>query len=169
VDGRVATPDVSSYALKKHPAINLIIFTVKRSATFEQKPLDSLISSLAEILDLGIENENLKYPYNDSVLEQRRLFSEVYISLADRHPIVNIDVHYCSRGDSSKVAINLKSRAETLQANLLELFSDAQVKTDFVGASELLAIARKQKDFTLRLPYIESYRHAYPQSFHASL
>jgi hypothetical protein len=153
----VATPDVSSYALKKHPEINLIIFTVKRSPTFEQKPLDSLISSLAEILDLGIENENLKYPYNDTVLEQRRLFSEVYISLADRHPIVNIDVHYCSRGDSSKVAINLKSRAETLQANLLELFSDAQVKTDFVGASELLAIARKQKDFTLRLPYIENY------------
>ncbi len=39
VDGRVVTPDVSDYALKKFPEIDVHIFTVKHAATFEQQPL----------------------------------------------------------------------------------------------------------------------------------
>ena len=157
VDSRIATPEAHSYALRKFPEIDVHIFSVRRSAKFEQQPLDSLISSLAELFDLGIEEKRLKYPYNESVVEQRKLFSSLYISLADRQPILRIYVHYCSRGASSQVAPNLKSRADTLRSTLADLFSDVQVIVSFVGASELLGLARKQKDFTLRLPFIESY------------
>jgi hypothetical protein len=157
VDSRTATPESHQYALKKSPEVAVHIFSTRRSPRFEQQPLDTLIGSLSEIFDLGLKDADLKYPYNESVLQQRKLFSNVYIALADRQPNLNIQMHYCSRGETKQVALNLKSRAETLRSLLNDLFSNAQVNVEFIGASELLASARKQRDFTLRLPYIESY------------
>ncbi len=157
VDGRIATPESPAYASKRCPKIDVHILTVTKSPKFEQKPLDSLIGSLGELLDLSIDVTDLKYPYNEFVLQQRELFKEIYISLADRQPIQHIQVHYCSRGNASIVATNLKSRASILHSLLEDLFSNAEINVAFVGASELLASARKQRDFTLRLPFIESY------------
>jgi len=157
VDKRIATPETYQYASKKSPEIDVHIFSVRKSQTFEQKPIDTLIGSLGEIFDLGVEDTNLKYPYNDSVIQQRQLFSTVFLSLADRQPKLHIRVHYCSRGETSLVAPNIKSRANSLHDLLEDLFSNVQINIEFVGASELLESARKQRDFTLRLPYIENY------------
>ena len=157
VDSRTATPESHQYAKKKWPEIDVHIFTTRRSPRFEQQPLDTLIGSLGEILDLGLDDADLRYPYNDSVLQQRKLFSDVYIAMADRQPNLSIQIHYCSRGETRLVAPNLRSRAATLRALVNDLFSNVKVNVEFVGASELLASARKQRDFTLRLPYIESY------------
>lgn len=157
VDSRVATPDAKKYAVRKSPEIDVHIFTVRRSPKFEQQPLDTLIGSLTELLDLGVNDADLKYPFNDSVLQQRTLFSTVYVSLADRQPKLNIRLHYCSRGETSQVAPNLKSRSDTLRSVLNDLFSNVNIDVAFVGASELLDSARKHRDFALRLPYIESY------------
>jgi hypothetical protein len=157
VGDRIATPDSPTFASKRSPHIDVHIISARRSATFEQQPIDSLISSLGELLDLRIRDNELKYPYNDDVLEQRRLFSRTYIALAERQPKLRLCVHYCSRGDASQVAPNLRSRAQTLQKLLDELFSNAETAVKFVGASELLTSARKHRDFTLRLPYIENF------------
>jgi hypothetical protein len=104
-----------------------------------------------------VKKVRLKYPFNDAVLQQRELFSTIYISLADRQPKLRIQIHYCTRGDTSLVAPNLKSRATTLRNMLNYLFSNSTVDVSFAGATELLESARRQRDFTLRLPYIESY------------
>lgn len=157
IDGRMATPDSPDFAARKSPSLDIDIFTVKHAQGFEQQALDTLIGSLAELLDLGIDHANLKYPYNEDVLAQRDLFSAVYIDLADRQPIVSIRVHYCSRGDASKVAAPVKGRAKALHTLLKELFSNANITVEFTGASELLEMARRQKDFTLRLPFVENY------------
>jgi hypothetical protein len=157
VDGRVATPDSLHYSRKKSPEVDVHIFTAKRSPSFEQQPLDTLIGSLSELLSLGTKEARLKYPFNEAVLEQRKLFSTVYISLADRQPKLQIRIHYCSRGETSRVAPNIKSRATALHSVLNDLFSNANIDVSFVGATELLESARKQRDFTLRLPYVENY------------
>jgi hypothetical protein len=156
VDGRIATPESYEYASKRCPRVDVRILSVRKSKKFEQKPLDSLISSLGELLDLRINVNNLKYPYNDLVLQQRQLFETVYLSLADRRPELQVRVHYCSRSSTGIVAPNLKSRAATLKSLLDDLFSNAECNVEFFGTSELLALARKQHDFTLHLPYIES-------------
>ncbi|TWU10292.1 AIPR protein [Novipirellula galeiformis] len=157
VDDRIATGDSSDLAAKRGPRIHVHVLSVRRAAKFEQQPIDTLVSSLGELLDLSVKDDDLKYPYNEEVLGQRRLFSTNYVALADRQPQLTIQVHYCSRGDSSQVAPNLQSRADTLTSILDDLFSDARIAFRFVGASGLLASARKQRDFTLRLPFTESY------------
>jgi len=157
VDGRAARPDAADYAARKCPSINLDIFTVRHNASFEQQPIDSLASSLGELLDLGVSEQCLKYPYNDAILTQRQLFSELYVELAERQPKLSISVHYCSRGDTAQVAKEVSSRANVLVEIIKGLFSQADISFAFKGASELLALARRQKDFTLRLPYLETY------------
>lgn len=157
VDDRVATPDSPEFVSKRFPRIDVYVLSVRLSARFEQQPIDTLISSLRKLLDLSLDDDKLNYPYNESVLQQRRLFSDVYIALADRQPKLNLHIKYCSRGDSNKVAPNLRSRAQTLADLLNDLFSNSDIRVDFVGASELLTLARKQRDFTLRLPYVENY------------
>lgn len=157
IDGRIATPDSPKYAALKSPTIELSIFTVKSADTFTQQPVDSLITSLGELLDLGKSESELSYPYNEEVISQRKLFSQIYIELADRQPNLTIRICYCSRGDSNKVASPIRGRAGALKSLLKELFSNADVAIDFIGASELLEMARCQKDFSLRLPFVESY------------
>lgn len=157
VDGRPATPDTPEYAARKSPTLAIDIFTVKHASGYEQQAIDQLLGSLAELLDLGVDRTDLKYPYNDDILEQRDLFSVVYIALADRQPSVTIRIHYCSRGDAAKIATPIQGRADALRGLLKDLFSNATVSFQFWGAAELLQMARRQRDFTLRLPFVETY------------
>ncbi|QEG42744.1 AIPR family protein [Roseimaritima ulvae] len=157
IDDQIATGDSVHLASKRQPEIDVHVLSVKRAAKFQQQPIDTLISSLAELLDLSIDNDNLSYPYNSDVISQRDLFTSNYVALADRQPSLNITVHYCSRGDASNIATNLRGRADTLIETLEGLFSHSTLRFRFVGATELLESARKQRDFTLRLPFTESY------------
>jgi hypothetical protein len=137
VDQRPGTPDAADYALKRRPVIDVFVITCRRSATFEQQPIDSLISSLSELLDLRHEDGALSYPFNDAVLQQRKLFRDIFIGLADRDPSLILNVLYCSRGDTTKVAPNIVARANVLAGALKELFSEAKIETSFMGAAEL--------------------------------
>jgi len=89
-------------------------------------------------------------------MEQRRRFRSVFISLADRQPIVRIKIIYASRSDTSEPAPNIKSRAEVLTKTLRDLFSNAEINVSFVGATELLALSRKGIDSQIRLPLAEA-------------
>lgn len=84
VDQRNAVPNAEEFALRKNPSLDLYVITVRRTTKFEQQPIDSLISSLGELLDLRLGEDELSYPYNPWVLEQRSLFKSVFVSLADR-------------------------------------------------------------------------------------
>jgi len=156
VDDRIANQNVSEYALRKNPSIDIYIITARRSPKFEQQPIDSLISSLRELLDLTLTDEELSYPYNEDVMMQRNHFRSIFVSLADRQPIIRIKVFYASRSDTSAPASNIRARADILIKMLRELFSNADIQVVFAGADELLARCRKGLDFQIRLPLAES-------------
>jgi hypothetical protein len=156
VDDRVATQNVADYALKKNPTIDLHIIAVRRSPRFEQQPIDTLISSLGELLNLTLAEGELSYPYNEAVVAQRGHFKSVFVSLADRQPITRIKVTYASRSDVSHPAPNIKARGEVLAKTLKDLFSNSDISVAFVGAPELLTLSRKGLDYKLRLPLAET-------------
>jgi len=156
VDQRAATPDASDYALRRNPSLDVHIISARRAASFEQQPVDSLISSLSEVFDLRLEIEQLSYPYNEWVLQQRSLLKDVFVSLADRQPILNITISYCSRGDLNQLAPNIQARALVLERTIKQLFSNANISVLFMGAAELLTLSRKTYDFTIRLPFTEN-------------
>lgn len=155
IDGRAANDDIVEHASRKNPTIELHLFSVRRSAKFELQPIDALHASLEELLDLTLDEADLKYPYNARVLDMREFFQRVVRTLADRQPTISITIHYCSRGDATSLPPNLAARAKAVEALLASLFSQTAISFSFKGASELLSIARRQLSYTLRLSFAE--------------
>lgn len=156
VDGRIATDDVIEYAARKSPSIDVHIFSVRRTDSFQLQPIDALFSSLSELLDLTKTEGELSYPYNEEILEQRGVFLNVITKLADRQPRVAISISYCSRGSTDNLPDNLSQRGKAIENLVRGLFSDTEATFNFVGSAELLALARKQQTYTLRLGYAEN-------------
>ena len=156
IDGRIATDDVIEYAARKHPKIDIHIFTVRRTDSFQLQPIDAIFSSLAELLDLTKDEAELAYPYNQDVLDQRALFLSVVVGLADRQPRLALSINYCSRGDTVNLPDNLRQRGKATEMLVKGLFSDTEASFNFIGATELLTRARKQLDYTLKLAFAES-------------
>ena len=157
VNDHLVTDSDLAFASKRNPEVRLEIFTVKRSDTFKLEPLNSLYSSITELLDFTKTEDQFSYPFREEVVEQRRLLKNAIVSLADRRPHLTIRINYCSRGDIQSLANNLIQRAETIRQLVVELFGEAQVEVNFYGASELLFIARRVQTYSLRLKFLETY------------
>jgi hypothetical protein len=142
--------------IRRAPLIDVYLISAKRTAKFKQAPINALIASLPELLDLTKNRLELRYPFAEDVLNLRELFRELYVTLADKHPKVRITIIYASRGDTNEIASNIASRAILLRDEIANLFSKAEVSVNFYGANELLEIARKKKSYSLRLNFIES-------------
>jgi hypothetical protein len=157
VDGRLQIDNNLAAVAKRKPKLELIIISTKHGDTFRQVPINNLISSLQELLDLRVTEGRLKSVFNERLLELRQVFRKTYIALADRRPEIRVSVNYCCRGDSRRIAENVVKRGQLLEKTISELFGEANMEVRFVGASELLAMARKQKSYTLRLRFVETF------------
>ncbi len=155
IDGRLATDDVIEYAARRNPRIDLHIFSVRRTDSFQLQPIDALYSSLSELLDLTKTESELTYPYNQDILDQRELFRKVVTTLADRQPELTVAINYCSRGSTDHLPENIKQRGSAIVTLVRGLFSDTHSTFNFIGASELLVRSRKQLAYTLRLAFAE--------------
>jgi len=142
---------------KRNPLVEVYAITTKHADSFQQSPLDKLISTLPVLFDLRNSLDRLPFPVNSDLTESLNLFRKTYIALADRHPKLVVNVVYACRGDTAHMPTNISQRGEYLERELAQLFSNAEVKMTYSGASELLQLARRTKVYSLRLKFIESY------------
>jgi len=157
IDGQSVDQDLIERNSRREPSLSLHIFACRRSNAFEQAPLNSLHASLSELFDLRKADHELTYPFSQRILDRRALFRDAFVSLADRRPKLDVFVYYCCRGDTGTLADNLTSRGAQIEETLRSLFSDVSVRFQFVGAAELLELARRQKTYSLRLRYLETF------------
>ncbi len=99
----------------------------------------------------------MPFPVNDDLRESLDLFRKAYLGLADKHPALRLNVIYACRGETAPLPPNIAQRGEHLCKELGQLFSNAEVRTLYLGASQLLELARRTKLYSLRLRFIESY------------
>lgn len=138
---------------RESPHVEAWVFTCKHKDGFEQAPLESMHSTLAEFWDCARSNESLLGTYSEDLLEARNVFLEAYNTLAHLDPLVHIHLVFASRGDSSCVAEAVQSRMNQLKSQVQEAFSHVQVETSFVGAADLLSMYRAVKNEDLVLPF----------------
>lgn len=143
--------------VRKRPDVEVVIITCKHEASFRQVPLNNLLASIPEIFDLSKEADLLESTYNTDLLDQRDLFCRTYKELSVRQPSLKFKFIYASRGDTGNIAENVSAKARVILSRVPDYFSDCTATFDFVGASELLNLARKQRSSTLRLSFIENY------------
>lgn len=150
--------DIAEFVWPKVTAeIVVHVVTCKHADTFTQAALDALVASLTELLDLSIDDRNLKGAYSRALLTCRARLLVAYRKLAPRLASFKFVVSYASRGNTNGgIGTEVKSRSEQIVSLVHDCFNDADVKFDFVGATELVELHRRRPKFSLDLPFIGS-------------
>ena len=155
IDGRMLRDDTDPKDFKKRPTFEILFVQAKRSSSFGESAIDKFVSVTENLFDLSKKIEEYKSLYNSSLIESFENFRRVYIALAGKHPKVIATYYYATRGETSGIHPNVKTRVAEIEAALRRHFPDAEFQFEFAGASELLSLARRRPPETLSLPVAE--------------
>jgi hypothetical protein len=141
VNGELVREDTDLSGLKKDVVIETIIFQAKTSASFGEKPLDSVTATLRDVFDLSQPLTKFTAVYNKELLNAVDLFRNAVTTLAPRFPKHVFSLSYASRG--TEVHPNVKRKADLLEALVKSQFQGAACSVQFLTATDLLAMARE--------------------------
>ncbi|WP_423173487.1 AIPR family protein [Stenotrophomonas maltophilia] len=150
--------DISEFSWPKSSVdIVLHIVTCKHAETFTQAALDAMVASLTELLDLSIDDRNLRGAYSKAILVCRARLLVAYRRLAPRLATFKVVISYASRGNTAGgIGDEVAARSEQIVSLVRGCFNGVDVRFDFVGSTELIDLYRKRPRFSLDLPYVSS-------------
>lgn len=149
--------DTDLSAVKKNPLLEIYLIQAKVSASFSEKAITAIISTVQDLFDLGKDISIIEKFYNTKVIEKTDLLRKNYVSLANRHPAIAIKYIYASKGNLSDVHPKVTNKIDTLKELTRKYFTGASVEFCFLGARELLESSRLEKSYSLQLKFLESY------------
>ncbi len=153
-NGELVQDDTDLTALKRSVAIELYVIQSKTSASFTETSIDKLKAFTEDLLDLSKDVDSLTSVYNEDVIATIRRFRASYEVLAARFPALSVKYRYASKGD--QVHPNVQRKADQLKDVVRQLFSSAHVDFQFLGASQLLELARRAPRATFSLKLAEN-------------
>lgn len=150
VNGELIYEDFDTSPFKKDVRIELHIIQSKTSGGFSEVPVNKLISLTRHLLRLDATYSQFTQ-YNEAVKAAIDNFRAAYRSLASRFPNLRICYYYASKKADAHIHDNLQLKADELKQVAEELFQDAEVSVEFLGARKLLEIARRRPKTTYEL------------------
>lgn len=150
VNGEAVFEDFDITPFKKDVMIDLHLIQSKSSGGFSETPINRLISVTRHLLKLDADYANLPQ-YNSAVKAALDNFRKTYRGLASRFPSLHIHYYYASKKADAGVHKNLQLKADELKSTANDLFSDAEVSVEFLGARRLLELARRRPKTTYEL------------------
>lgn len=141
---------------KKNAELIIYIITCKHHDTYKQAVLESLISTINEIFDFRVSEENLIGSYNKDVLKKRRMLISCYKKISTILTSLEIKFYYASRGETTEIGSSVISRSQQIVKITQDSFGESLVSFTFMGAKELIHAFRQVPKSTLELPYIDS-------------
>lgn len=150
VNGDLVFEDFDTTSFRKDVHIELHIVQSKTSGGFSEAPINKLISATRHLLKLDEDYSKLTQ-YNAAVKAVANDFRSVYRSLASRFPKLKIFYYYASKKADNHVHQNLETKACELKENARNLFDDAEISFEFLGARKLLELARRKPKTTYDL------------------
>lgn len=157
LNGNLVLEEIDKEVIKKKPVIDLFIIQATESRSFSEEVFDKLSDTISSIFDLTKDMEKLKNFYNVNVIEKAGIFRDICVSLASKHPKVNIYFFYVTKGNITRIHSKVKNKAKKLEDKTNVLFGDSNVEVKFFGARELLEFFRTEKTYTLQLKFVESF------------
>jgi len=151
VNGHILQDGATFTWPKRNAEIDVYIVNCKHHDTFVQAPLNSLIAAVPAVLDLSILTSSIKDRFGEDLCTARSRLYEAYTRLSSIRPSLRFHFYYASRGETTQIADNIKSRADQIEGITHGLFSDCDVSFTFLGAAELVAAYRRIKSFSFDL------------------
>jgi hypothetical protein len=156
LNGDILREDTDVSFFKKNIEIDVFIIQAKTTPSFGEDAINRFNSVSANLFDLSKDISKFSTVYNPEVIGAASNFRRVYKQLAARFPTLRFHYAYVSRGDSASVHQNTARKVEELESTVRGLFSDIDFSFEFVGASNLLALARRQPKTSYALAVAES-------------
>lgn len=78
VNGHLISDVKNALLPKSNANLEVFFFTCKHRDVFKQDPVNSICTSLQELLDFSKENKNLDGQYNEDIFEKRNIFIATY-------------------------------------------------------------------------------------------
>ena len=159
VNDHLLTDPDSFYWPRGKADLSVWIITSKHHDTFKQATVDKLVATLSEILDFSRKSEDMNGSYSPAIFNTREKLIFAYRTLSTRISSFQVQIAYVSRGDADIVGKSILARAEQAVSVVSKLFGDINVTFRFVGSSELVALSRKAKKYSLELRFLECFSH----------
>lgn len=154
VNGNLVVEDTDPAAYRKDITLRLFLIQSKTSASFSSNALDKFDAFTRELLDLGRPLDDLASVYDAVVLSAIGSFRRLYVDLSPRFPSLVITYVYASQGDD--VHANVRQKADSLRQTVLGLFPRCTFDFQFVGAAQLLELARRGPATSFDLKLVET-------------
>lgn len=142
VNGEMAQEDFDFSGLKKNVLIETVLIQAKLSDGFGESAIDKIAATSEDIFDLGKDLDELHGVYNEGLRAAAENFRRVYRGLASKFPTLRFRCVYATRG--AEVHANVRRKSEILGEKIKAAFPHAEFAFDFLGASHLLDLARRQ-------------------------
>jgi len=155
-NGDLVQEDFEYEALKKNVLIEVWIIQSKTSTSFDEDSMNKLVVVTNDMFDLARPIDNFKTVYNEGVRSAVEIFRRLYQGIAARFPRLQFRYIYATRGDSNAVHPNVTRKKDDLSKAVASLFSSSSFEFRFVGASDLLELARRQPVTAYEIEVTES-------------
>ncbi|MBD2676945.1 MULTISPECIES: AIPR family protein [Nostoc] len=157
INGEILDKDTNLKNFKRYPLIELFLIQSKRSPSFSETAVEHVIRSAMNIFNLDNDLSILKKTYNSELIDAISSFRETYLELISIHPSLKIIYIYASKGETQNIHKKVYHSADNLKETILNCFRGATVNIQFIGARELIDASRLEKNYNLKLKFIENY------------
>lgn len=151
VNGKLVAEDTDFSIYRSDVALDLYIIQAKVQKSFSERPLDSFLDSVGDLLDLDRSLDRLKPYYNADLLRAVGRFRQAYEELASTFPRLRVWYVYGCLGETDDMHPKVVYKAGKLGEAVRGLFSDCDFRNSFWGASEILQAARRLPPSSLEL------------------
>ncbi|MGF1989054.1 MAG: AIPR family protein [Nostoc sp. ZfuVER08] len=157
INGEILDKDTDLKDFKRYPVIEVFLIQSKRSPSFSETAVEHVIRSAMNIFNLDKDISILKKTYNSELIDAISSFRKTYLELISIHPSLKISYIYASKGETKNIHKKVYYSADNLKETIQSYFRGAAVNIQFIGARELIDASRLEKNYNLKIKFIENY------------
>ena len=147
-------PDqIGSIIASKESKVEMVIIQSKRETSFTESAIQKWKDVSNNLLSLSNSLSDFTTRYNDDVRESFGFFRDLYTKLLTSR--VKLEFKYIYVSYAGELHPNVKQQAEELRNLVCQLFPNAKVNIEFVGAAELYDKYNTPAETIVNLPLAE--------------
>jgi hypothetical protein len=145
--------DTEMDAFKSPVTVDLYIVQSKLDGGFSESAMTKLISSVPELIKLGVDNGHLETIFNNNVCEFFESYRNCLTELAEQFPTVHVHVIYCTlaTAENNKVEALIPILEKVIEAQ----HPKSTCKAELWSAARLYEEAQKQNVMIKKLPFVK--------------
>jgi len=163
VNGTLVEEDTDLSKLGKDIAFDIHITQAKQETGFSESAIQKFHTTTGDIFNLSNTLVDFTEVYNEQLLGIVEKFRNAYTRNAQKFPNLKINFYYITKGDEPHP--NVKRLVGNLKKLVSSLFSSAQFNFTFLGAAQLLSLARQTPSIPHNIKLAENPISCGEQSF----